>query len=373
LPTDDPSLQTLVAAASPASTPNLPPALDTEVTREVGSRGGETLPEGGNDLPLPAVEDVLAALAWPAPAPAVTAPANEARPALLDAGAMSPDLARRLEARGEMASPAPAPAGTGVRPDPSATPLSPAAAAASGPLPEAEAASGAAESLASDSDAAPDLTVDSTASPKPELAMPDDFRARLESILTIAQRPAMVADGGAPPLTAGITGPATATPAPAAGSAVPAAEIFEAMPTLESLEGRDAWSRGLGERLLVMAERGMQSATLRLQPEHLGPMEIRIRVDGDGAAQVLFSAHHPQTREALESAIPRLRELFADQGLSLMQANVDSGRSPFAQRDFSSPLPWRTWQGDDPEMTALTDASVWRVSRNSERRLDVFV
>ena len=91
-------------------------------------------------------------------------------------------------------------------------------------------------------------------------------------------------------------------------------------------------------------------------------MQIRIQVDEDGTAQVMFSAHHAQTRDALESAIPRLRDMFAEQGLSLMQANVDSGRSTFAQRDFASSLAtWRNWDGDEPDPAAATrHATAWR-------------
>jgi hypothetical protein len=88
---------------------------------------------------------------------------------------------------------------------------------------------------------------------------------------------------------------------------------------------------------------------------------------------VHFSAHHAQTREALEGAIPRLRELFADQGLSLTQANVDSGRSAFAQRDFQAGAPpWRGPDRDAPDLPTAA-ATAWRMARPSERRLDVLV
>jgi flagellar hook-length control protein FliK len=125
--------------------------------------------------------------------------------------------------------------------------------------------------------------------------------------------------------------------------------------------------------MLLMAERGLQSATIKLQPEHLGQMEIRIRINDDGAAHVNFSAQHAQTREALEGAIPRLRELFADQGLSLTQANVDSGRGAFSQRDFQAAAPgWRNSESEPTEAAAAADTR-WQVIRPSERRLDVLV
>jgi flagellar hook-length control protein FliK len=142
---------------------------------------------------------------------------------------------------------------------------------------------------------------------------------------------------------------------------------------LEPAGDPDAWSQGLGERLMLMAERNLQSATIRLQPEQLGPVEIRLRVNDDGAAQVHFSAAHAQTRDALDAAIPRLRELFAEQGLSLAHANVDAGRGGFAQRGFApGETPWAAWAELEPRVESV-ERTAWRAARLGERRLDVLV
>jgi flagellar hook-length control protein FliK len=70
-----------------------------------------------------------------------------------------------------------------------------------------------------------------------------------------------------------------------------------------------------------MVQQGNHSASLRLSPEHLGPLEVRISVQNDQAS-VWFGAAHADTRAAIEHALPRLRELFASQGLSLADAGV---------------------------------------------------
>jgi len=85
--------------------------------------------------------------------------------------------------------------------------------------------------------------------------------------------------------------------------------------------GTAAWADELGTRLTILAERGQHSASLRLSPEHLGPLEVRISVRDDQAS-VWFGAAHSDTRAAIEQALPRLRELFASQGLSLTDAGV---------------------------------------------------
>jgi flagellar hook-length control protein FliK len=68
-------------------------------------------------------------------------------------------------------------------------------------------------------------------------------------------------------------------------------------------------------------EQGKHTASLRLSPEHLGPLEIQISMNDDQAS-VYFGAAHADTRAALENALPKLREMFASQGLSLADAGV---------------------------------------------------
>jgi len=85
-----------------------------------------------------------------------------------------------------------------------------------------------------------------------------------------------------------------------------------------------------------MADNGVDVARLRLTPAHLGPLEIHISVEDD-RAQVWFGTQHSQTRDALESALPRLREMFAEQGLELTQADVEDQSDRQEQRELPQP------------------------------------
>lgn len=96
--------------------------------------------------------------------------------------------------------------------------------------------------------------------------------------------------------------------------------------------GTPGWSDELGTQLHLMADKGHSIASLRLSPEHLGPLEVQISIQ-DNQASVWFGATNGDTRAALEQALPRLRELFAAQGMSLMQSGVfnQSQRDPGRQ------------------------------------------
>jgi flagellar hook-length control protein FliK len=90
--------------------------------------------------------------------------------------------------------------------------------------------------------------------------------------------------------------------------------------------GSQAFNDELGGKITWMANQGVQSASVQLSPEHLGPVAVHISVQ-DGSASVSFNANHADTRAALEQALPRLREMFATQGLTLSDASV-SQQSP---------------------------------------------
>ena len=114
-----------------------------------------------------------------------------------------------------------------------------------------------------------------------------------------------------------------ATPAPGANvqlSPAPAAPLA-AVPGIEVALGDDGWADALGQRVLLMTGQRQTAAEIRLTPAELGPIRVSIALD-DGAANVTFTAQHAPAREAIESALPRLREMFGENGVALGDANV---------------------------------------------------
>jgi flagellar hook-length control protein FliK len=118
--------------------------------------------------------------------------------------------------------------------------------------------------------------------------------------------------------------------------------------------GGSGWANELGARLHWMVGAGLGSASLRLTPEQLGPVEVRISVH-QNSASVWFSAAQPDTRSALEQALPRLRELFSAQGLNLAQAGVSDQSARSAQREPQTPgAGVRTLASGGPSATSVT-------------------
>ena len=84
------------------------------------------------------------------------------------------------------------------------------------------------------------------------------------------------------------------------------------------------WVEDLGNRLASMVRTGESSASLQLTPVDLGPLEVNVSVR-DNQATVHFGAANADTRALLEASIPRLREMLAAQGFSLMDSSVSHG------------------------------------------------
>ena len=114
--------------------------------------------------------------------------------------------------------------------------------------------------------------------------------------------------------------------------------VEDCMPrALAASVGSKAWQEQLAGTLTLMIDRGEQLATLRLSPDHLGPLEVRIAVR-ESEATVWFAAAHSDTRAALEQALPRLRDMLASQGIALAQSGVSGESSRQAPRGSILPL-----------------------------------
>jgi len=84
------------------------------------------------------------------------------------------------------------------------------------------------------------------------------------------------------------------------------------------------WNKDLGERIVWMGSRAIPSAEIRLNPQHLGPVSVRVDV-ADNQATVVFTAQYAATREALEASIPKLREMMGAQQVDLVEVNISQG------------------------------------------------
>lgn len=90
--------------------------------------------------------------------------------------------------------------------------------------------------------------------------------------------------------------------------------------------GAPQWNQELGDKIVWMSNRQESRAELVLTPPQMGRVEVSLTVNGDQASAIFTSAN-PAVRDALEAAMPRLREVMAEAGIQLGQAQVGAENS----------------------------------------------
>ena len=112
-------------------------------------------------------------------------------------------------------------------------------------------------------------------------------------------------------------------------------------PTLQTLSlspqsPASEWGHALGERVSFLINQKLNSAEIRIDPPHLGKLDIQIQVKDD-AAMIVIHTQHAQTRDLIDSASIRLREFLQDAGYSSVDVNVSHREQSMAEQGFNQP------------------------------------
>jgi flagellar hook-length control protein FliK len=112
--------------------------------------------------------------------------------------------------------------------------------------------------------------------------------------------------------------------------------------TINTAVTQDKWADEFSQKITWLASSNKdQSAELHLNPPQLGPLDVVIKVSGDQAT-ALFTSPHAAVRDAIEQAMPRLRDMLAGNGIMLGNATVsdqaprDQGQSGTQRANTSS-------------------------------------
>ena len=113
----------------------------------------------------------------------------------------------------------------------------------------------------------------------------------------------------------------TAPSAPQLAIPLAAAAASSTTITINAPVTQPAWGDEFGQTITWMATQRNQSAELHLNPPQLGPLDVTLKMNGDQAT-ALFTSPHAAVRDAIEQALPKLREMMAESGIMLSNAMV---------------------------------------------------
>lgn len=190
-----------------------------------------------------------------------------------------------------------------------------------------------------------------------------------------APRDLSTVDSSATGLLNNIPAPLDATPAEHTVAAASGSAPVHASLGLEPRVGAAGWDNALGQRVLWMVSNQQQVAELNLNPPDLGPLQVVLSLSDDQASAT-FVSQHADVRQALEAALPRLKEMMADSGISLAETTVSADTSQrqggFEQQDRSA-----TRHGGNREAVGMPNANtadigMSRIPAGGNRLVDTF-
>ena len=91
--------------------------------------------------------------------------------------------------------------------------------------------------------------------------------------------------------------------------------------------GSSDWGNALGQHVIRMGNAHHQVAELQLNPPGLGSLKVTLSMN-DHQMQAMFVSAHSSVRAAIEAALPQLRALLADSGISLGNTSVGAESQP---------------------------------------------
>ncbi|NQZ08798.1 MAG: flagellar hook-length control protein FliK [Algicola sp.] len=94
------------------------------------------------------------------------------------------------------------------------------------------------------------------------------------------------------------------------------------------------FSANMKERLVIMMNKGVQTANIRLDPAELGQMQIKMSIEND-VTSVSIVVQNSQAKELLEQTLPKLKEMLAEQGIEMDEGSVEQeSREQREQREL---------------------------------------
>ncbi|MCR9104321.1 MAG: flagellar hook-length control protein FliK [Gammaproteobacteria bacterium] len=144
------------------------------------------------------------------------------------------------------------------------------------------------------------------------------------------------------------------------------------LPPLLAAPGDPAFNTELAGRVSVLLRDGLSEARLQLNPPELGRLDIKISTDGD-QTRVSFLVQGAETRDVIEQAMPRLRELLEQSGLQLSRFDVaDQSRSQ-QQGDGRAPGAYAPDSTATGEGEPASPGTTLRASTGSQSLVDFYV
>ena len=136
------------------------------------------------------------------------------------------------------------------------------------------------------------------------------------------------------------------------------------------------WGNALGERVSFLINHKLERAEIRIDPPHLGKLDIQIQLKEDSAL-VTINTQQANTRDLIDSASYRLREFLQEAGYNSVDVNVSHQQQSMPEQGFAgqgqNPLSGEAESDETAASGAVADGqSVEMMMSMEQGRIDYF-
>jgi len=97
------------------------------------------------------------------------------------------------------------------------------------------------------------------------------------------------------------------------------------------------WTEAFNQRVIFMGHNNINSASISINPEHLGPIQVQLQMNANQQTSIHFVVNNPDVRQIINDSIQQLGEIFDQSGIQLGQTSVSSQSKNSESREQKAP------------------------------------
>jgi flagellar hook-length control protein FliK len=131
---------------------------------------------------------------------------------------------------------------------------------------------------------------------------------------------------------------------------------------------RKDFAGAVKDKVMVMMNQKLQQIEIRLDPQELGNVNVKINLQNEQAV-VSFTVQNQQAKEALDQNLGRLKEMLAESGVDVGDANVEQQNKQNGEEQHSDS---RGGDGNSEELSGLIDTQTLNLVKGSSTGVDYY-
>ncbi len=97
------------------------------------------------------------------------------------------------------------------------------------------------------------------------------------------------------------------------------------------------WTEAFNQRVIFMGHNNINSASISINPEHLGPIQVQLQMNANQQTSIHFVVNNPDVRQIINDSIQQLGAIFDQSGIQLGQTSVSSQSKNSEGREQKAP------------------------------------